>query len=250
MVEIEKWIKFYELPIGPWRFILSWLSSYIFICCTITQHCWSDGWNTKTVAWLAKSSLTSPDKIEWHNGHAANFLQIKTQWRDTQSNKTSHHLKPFLNFVYLVEGIQNQMWPSDVYVEEEKFQSRWLISWHFRDEGTPCCQYHLLFGILTNYGNSCSVTFLSRVIIPSFSPIELRAVCIIIKLTYFGQDKTLGCDAQNERVLTIRELTRPFRTLPCQVFLHEVDMVECAVVKFRVGNQWRARRIVAGICRH
>ena len=65
---------------------------------------------------------------------------------------------------------------------------------------------------------------------------------------YFCQDKTLGSDAHDERVLTVGKLARAIRALPCEIFFQEVDMVECAVVKLGIRDQRRVVQVVARIC--
>lgn len=50
-------------------------------------------------------------------------------------------------------------------------------------------------------------------------------------LMYLGQDDALGYDAEHEGILTIRKLSRSFWTLPTPIFLHQVNMVQCTVIK-------------------
>ncbi len=64
---------------------------------------------------------------------------------------------------------------------------------------------------------------------------------------YFGENETLGGDAQDERVLAIGELAGTIRALPSQIFLHQVDVVQCAVVKLGVGDERHVVRVVAGV---
>lgn len=49
---------------------------------------------------------------------------------------------------YLVERVEDKVGATDVNVEEEEFQPRWLITWHFRNERTSGRQDHLLLWIL------------------------------------------------------------------------------------------------------
>ena len=69
----------------------------------------------------------------------------------------------------------------------------------------------------------------------------LEALVSPMGLTYFSQNNPLSYDAEHERVLTVRELSWAVWTLPPPILLHEVHMVQCTVIKFRVVKQrWLA----------
>ena len=55
-------------------------------------------------------------------------------------------------------------------------------------------------------------------------------------ILYLGEDETFSGDAQNEGILAIGELAGTIGTLPRQVLFHQVDVIQRAVVEFRVGN--------------
>ena len=67
---------------------------------------------------------------------------------------------------------------------------------------------------------------------------------ILVVIGYFGKDEAFGRYAEYKRVLTERELTRTLGTLPNDVLLHQIDMIQSAVVELTVRNQRRDALIV------
>lgn len=65
---------------------------------------------------------------------------------------------------------------------------------------------------------------------------------------YLGEYNPLGDNAQNKRILAVSELSGALRSLPVEVVLHEVHVVQRGVVEFSVVEQRGITGVVCRVC--
>lgn len=127
----------------------------------------------------------------------------------------------------------------DVDIEEEKFQTGRLVAAHFGDERAAGREDHLLLRVLSRLNGNVDHQFVSLSSIKNQVGHSIQ--------TYFSQDESFGRDAQDEGILTKGELAGTFRTLPSQVLLHQINVIQRGVVKVRVRDERTRGRVITRI---